>query len=148
MTRICYGQGLYNHDIKKHAKEFLSVLPRDVNHLATIGSSGCAIASAMLTVSRRNLKHIHYRKDGESAHTSSCIAPYISDHAPKGTKVAIVDDFFETEKTIYNLIRRVKADGLSLQIIIVSHINRHLPIERHLNYARQNNLVDIEDLSL
>ena len=46
-------------DIRIAAKAYLEALPSDVTKLVSGGSSGCAIASAMLTLTDRKLTHMH-----------------------------------------------------------------------------------------
>jgi orotate phosphoribosyltransferase-like protein len=86
--------------IKKVAKLYLKNLPLEVDGLMSTGSSGCAIASAMLVLSKQPLVHTYFRKEKENAHGGSLIRQY-------ATKWAIVDDFIVTGRTIQNIISRV-----------------------------------------
>lgn len=113
--RIAYGSTLYGNKLKKAADIFLSQLPKDVGGLISQGSSGCAIASAMIARSRRNLSHLYVRKDGESEHSNG----HAGDKNFK-TKYAIVDDFISTGKTVNGLWRWANINGLDVAIIIVS----------------------------
>lgn len=124
MSEIVYGIGLYTSDIKKHAKEYLAVLPKEVTLLVSMGSSGCAIASAMLTLSRRKLEHLQYRKPQEDAHSKHCICPSVwKDNRPKpNTNVALVDDFITIGKTMACLVDKATGDKLNIKAIIISKI--------------------------
>lgn len=53
MDAIVYGDTFYrSHTMRECADAYLSLLPTDVTHLISRGSSGCAIASAMLALSK------------------------------------------------------------------------------------------------
>ena len=53
-----YGSSLYKEDIKYWAKRCLGSLPKGTKHLVSSGSSGCALASAMLALSETPLTHL------------------------------------------------------------------------------------------
>lgn len=116
-----YSKTFYEADtLKEEAKKYLKVLPKEVNVLVSMGSSGCSIASAMLVLSNRRLEHCHIRKDGEKAHT-----PDYTGYKPnRGDVIAIVDDFIATGDTINNIIDKLRSKSFKvkqnqIKIIIV-----------------------------
>ena len=149
MTEIVYGVGLYNKDIKKHAIEYLKALPDDVTMLVSIGSSGCAIASAMLVLAKKPLVHMQYRKEKEESHSTGRIGCNIGGYnTPRAdTRVAIVDDFTTTGKTLANLIDRVEEDELNIRAIIISKVWDNWASSRYKNKIYKYNLIDLELVS-
>jgi len=127
-TAITYGQGLYDSEqIKKHAKEYLAVLPPTVEMLVSRGSSGCAIASAMLTLADRKLEHHQFRKQGEPAHSEDCAGKraswrYQMANPLKGIHAAIVDDIVSTGETLESLLLKCSIHHISVEVIIVSKV--------------------------
>ena len=92
---ISYERTFYaTKRIKAATKRFLKALPEDVNFLVSTGSSGCAIASAMLVTSDKPLRHVVLRKDSEESHGSSRIWNF-----PPNPVGAFVDDFISTGTT-------------------------------------------------
>ncbi len=147
MSEIKYGDGLYTVDIAKHAKEYLAVLPRDVKVLVSMGSSGCAIASAMLALSRRKLEHFQYRKDGEHSHAQDRIGKiaYGKRKPPPKTKIAIVDDFITTGKTIATLIDRAIKDKQNIRGIIISKIWDEEALKIHLCKIKKYPILNVQN---
>lgn len=114
-----YGETLFeSKSIRKAAKAYLKVLPTDVTHLISRGASGCAIASAMICLSKRPLRHLFIRK-GEKAHSSEVIGfrPY----TVIGDITAIVDDFISTGETVKRLIEWDKDNGETVKYITVAY---------------------------
>ena len=108
MTKLnlYYNTSLYcGKDLKLAAEAYAAMLPSDVTMLVSGGSSGCAIASAMLVVVDRDLKHLSVYSDSHKSHRGvekHTAGPYVS---PKDV-VAIVDDFIDSGKTIRSLSTR------------------------------------------
>jgi orotate phosphoribosyltransferase len=69
----------------------------------------------MVALSDRDLKHTVVRKPHENAHSGSYAGQWI----PKGTKVAIVDDFISSGETIEEIVKYIQSNNLDLQAIIV-----------------------------
>jgi len=113
--RVIYNNSFYGQELKEWAKEYLNHLPPEVDTLATRGSSGCTIASAMLVLSNRPLYHKQFRKENEKAHAS-----YSVGHYGYG-KIVIVDDFMDTGETINKIIENLAHDNHKATCIIVSH---------------------------
>ena len=113
---ICYSGTFYDgKTLNRAAKVYLEYLPHDVNGLLSQGTSGCAIASAMLVKSRRKLSHVAIRKDGEMSHQAGYAGTI------RGGKYVIVDDFMETGKTINRIYEWAKARGIEVAAIFVGH---------------------------
>ena len=99
---ISYERTFYaSKRIKAATKRFLKALPEEVNFLVSTGSSGCAIASAMLVTSARSLRHVVIRKDSEQSHGSSRIWEF-----PQNPVGAFVDDFISTGKTADGVLEK------------------------------------------
>ena len=106
--------GLYNSkSLQVWAKRLLSLLPSDVDCLASSGSSGCAIASAMLVLSDRPLSHFYVRRRGENAHTGY----YVGN---KGSVIAGVDDIIARGETMNRI-----SDEILLSYIVVCQEYMH-----------------------
>lgn len=115
--RITYAETLYCSDLKSVAKAYLNLLPEDVTGLLSQGSSGCAIASGMIALSKRDLVHNSVRKEGEDTHSTLTIPALRED------KWAIVDDFISTGKTTFRVLTWAKMRKLKVACVIVDHIN-------------------------
>lgn len=113
--RYC-GTFYHGNRLSSAAKVYLEHLPSGVKGLLSQGTSGCAIASAMLTKSRRDLNHVAVRKDGESSHQQG----YAGN--TEIVKYAIVDDFIDTGKTVKNVWDWAKARGLDVVVVLVGRI--------------------------
>lgn len=101
---ISYERTFYaSKRIKAATKRFLKALPEEVNFLVSTGSSGCAIASAMLVTSARSLRHVVIRKDSEQSHGSSRIWEF-----PQNPVGAFVDDFISTGNTANAVLKQCK----------------------------------------
>ena len=98
---MAYSKSFFNKDdLIEFADRYLALLPADVTVLLSSGSSGCAIATAMIMRSRKNLAHVYIKKDGENSHRpSSGVWPTIK-------VAAIVDDFIEDGNTIRHIYNR------------------------------------------
>jgi adenine/guanine phosphoribosyltransferase-like PRPP-binding protein len=117
-----YGSSFYNtEELKYFAEKYIKKLPKDVTCLVSIGSSGCAIASAILTLSEKSLNHISLRKNA----TESQHAAYYAGRAKPLGVYCIVDDFIDTGETIKNIL------------------NKHITFEKNIKYI----LVDYSELS-
>ena len=106
--------------LAKAADAFLRVLPVDVQGLLCTGSSGCAIASAMLT-RRCKLFSLYVYKDecaGERKHTANEYAGSRS----SARKWAIVDDVIDTGGTVRRLLKFAREHGLVVDCIIVGRV--------------------------
>jgi orotate phosphoribosyltransferase len=101
--------------LKEAAKVYIRRLPKDVDGLLTQGTSGCAIASAIMALSNRDLRHISVRKDKEEAHSAGFAGVYNSG------KYVIVDDFMSTGQTVSRLWNWAKARNLEVVAVIVGH---------------------------
>jgi orotate phosphoribosyltransferase-like protein len=124
---IYYGETLYqSKDLSDKAIEYLEVLPPEVTHLITRGSSGNCIASAMLALSNRKLRHYHLRKNDEQAHSGGTVGykPY------DGHIAAIVDDFAETGNTIIEMLKQLNYTSIVIKYIIIN--TPHEDIKRYL----------------
>jgi len=112
----------YNHTffttktLRESAKRYLKHLPTDVDHLLSRGMSGCAIASAMITLSERPLKQTVVRKAHEAAHLSYAGVCPVSQ-----TKVAIVDDLIATGETVRAILSYAERNNLIVKVMIVDH---------------------------
>jgi len=114
---VTYSATLYDgKTLKQATRVYLAALPAEVTGLLSQGSSGAAIASGMLTLSRRRLTHCAVRKDGENGHQNSCAGIF-----DRGKTYAIVDDFIDSGRTVRNLVRWSDARNLKVVIILVGH---------------------------
>jgi hypothetical protein len=122
--RVAYSNSFYNTDnLRYWAKEYLNLLPEDVNILLSQGSSGGAIASAMLVLAwpKRELLHIVVRKEGETAH--STVLGTVNLGIIGGPYVAcVVDDFIDKGKTVTEVIEK----GMS---VLGSNVVKYVLVE-------------------
>jgi orotate phosphoribosyltransferase-like protein len=101
-----YAKSFYNtNELKTYAEKYLKKLPKDVTCLLSIGSSGCSIASAMLALSTKNLRHISVRKEKEARKSHDWEYAGVRDSKDI---YCIVDDFISTGATIENLLKKIK----------------------------------------
>ena len=122
---VSYNDTFYQTEsLRKSARRYLRKLPPNVGLLVTTGSSGCAIASAMLALSTRTLYHLGIRKEGESAH--STVAGNGFGKWSKDTKCVLVDDFVITGRTMTRLIREVKKHLTIVAIMVGNSDNNQL----------------------
>lgn len=121
MQRVQYATTFFqSKSLREVAKGYLEYLPDNIEGLLSTGSSGCAIASAMMACSDRELIHIYIRKDSESAHGSD-----FAGVLRKEIKYAIVDDFIDTGKTMKTLKKWAKDRKLDVTSIIVHRYLSH-----------------------
>jgi hypothetical protein len=121
--RIDYGTSLYcSWELKTIAKYALKFLSPKSNYLISSSSSGCALATAMLTLSRRDLRHLYLRKPTEKSHDTDL-------HAGDSSYLAIpssftfVDDFIASGTTLRRVIDYAQNHNLNIIQVIVSHTN-------------------------
>jgi phosphoribosylpyrophosphate synthetase len=113
-----YGSSFYNtKELKYYVEKYIKKLPKDVTCLVSIGSSGCAIASAMLILSKKSLGHISLRKNNmESQH-----ATFYAGKSKPDDVCCIVDDFINTGETIKNIINKLSIFENNIKYILVEH---------------------------
>lgn len=105
LPHFFYNFTVYTPPLKLFAKEMLKLLPpplpdREATHLVTSSSSGCAIASAMIVLSRRPIDVLYIRKPNETSHSSGGTAvPF-----PENTEFIFVDDAIASGKTLRRCI--------------------------------------------
>jgi orotate phosphoribosyltransferase-like protein len=110
----CYGTVFYDWNLRKYALAFLKLLPKDVTGLLSSGSSGCAIASAMIALSKKHLFHVYVRKSKEYAH-SEC-----GGEIHYQAKYAIVDDMIACGVMVDRIRQFAKKQGgLNISCIIL-----------------------------
>jgi orotate phosphoribosyltransferase len=113
---IYYGETFFNsNQLKKAAQVYLDNLPLTVTYLLSQGRSGCSIASAMLSLSERELHHICINKKDENSHGQSG-----NDYTPKRSVYVIVDDFIESGETIRHLLSIAQSEDFDVFCILVS----------------------------
>jgi len=96
-----YRKSFFNKHLKDYARAYLNVLPPEVTCLVSMGSSGCAIASAMIALATdRDLHNLYVKKQSEVSHSG--IGGQFN-HV--GEVTAIVDDFIDTGDTVRALAR-------------------------------------------
>jgi len=117
--RLEYGHSLYCHDLEKWAKAYLLHIPPNVNYIVSTGSSGCAIASAMVVLSELN--HLYIRKAGENAHSL-----HAGDNPAVGTEVVIVDDFCVSGASIQRCLNFCSEYGLIPVRILTTTDSRYV----------------------
>lgn len=104
---IDYQNTFFNPlSLRAAAKAYLEYLPDDVDVLLSTGSSGCAIASAMIVRSKRPLRHVYVRKPSDMRGHGTQLVGWCGDSI-KFLKFAIVDDFISHGGTIRRLFRAV-----------------------------------------
>lgn len=113
---VQYSETFYEGiTLSKAATVYLRHLPRNVGGLLTQGTSGCAIASAMLAKSKRKLIHVSVRKDEESSHQAGYAGKV------ENVKYAIVDDFMDTGRTVRRLELWANSRSLTVVAVLVGH---------------------------
>lgn len=101
--------------LKQYAKAYLKVLPDNIDTLLSSGSSGSAIASAMIVLSNKSLKHRYIPKVNEYRHAGNYV-DWSSD-------MAIVDDFIASGNTMKHIVDSVPAIYHQyIKCIVVNHI--------------------------
>lgn len=114
------GGGGVRLGLKECAESYLSHLPKDVTHLLTMGSSGVAIASAMMALSKIELFHVTVRKSYDESGHQRGYAGVVD-----ASKVyAIVDDFSSSGFTVSKLLDWANNQGLKVPYAIMGH-NAH-----------------------
>lgn len=141
---LTYGKSFFNsEELSYWAKLYLKYIPDDVKIILSRGSSGCSIASAILTISpERKFEHINVPKKGEDRHLGR--SPYISNSLYK--RCVIVDDFIGTGSTLFNIIKYAKEYKLMIKKIIVNHTDNDLSVLIGYNQYKklyENNIVFI-----
>ena len=139
-----YGQSFYKTTtLRAYAKAYLKMLPKDVDILISTGSSGCAIASAMLCLSTRPLRHIYIPKSKEIRHSTTDVSLRSQQF------VAIVDDFICTGETIHRIIdilnSKFKVSGDKIYILTTSEQAEFSYIERKIDFYSYIQVEDIEN---
>lgn len=100
------------------ARNFLNRLPKNVNTLVSAGSSGCAIATAMVALSDRNLRHVFIRKTYElKTHGDKFVG--FEYGMQDDCTCAIVDDFIASGRTVRRLMKAVPERELNVTTILV-----------------------------
>jgi orotate phosphoribosyltransferase len=138
---LTYGESFYDSvSLGYYARRYLRALPKEVHKLLSQGTSGCAIASAMLSISKRKLMHTCVRKEGERAHLPYNIQAYDGCYA-------IVDDLVDTGNTIHRLLAFTDLHGLRVRYVIVGLItSEYIPcLEKDLK-ERNIRLIQIEPI--
>lgn len=114
-----YETTLYFHrQLQRCARVFLEHLPEDVNALMSTGSSGCALASAMVVLSKKPLDHLYVRKETEIAGHSSTSAG----HYGHALLYAIVDDLIDSGQTMEELAEYKRKTGLHVKCAMVGKV--------------------------
>ena len=121
MRPVQYNDTLYNsRALKEIAREYIDCLPSSVTCLVSRGASGCAIATAMLMLAPRILKHYHIRKE-YSAHASH------GGFFPQPHDVlAFVDDFINLGGTVQYVQGQLSQP---LDYVIVSYITQDVGLK-------------------
>ena len=124
-TYVSYSESFYDSKrLKAWAKRYLAELPDDVNTLVSTGSSGAAIASAMMSLSERPLTHWYVRKSGEDGHDSHG-GSWVK-HKPK---FCFVDDFISEGYTLKYVYYEYKEWKKPLSYALVGHKDGRQAIE-------------------
>lgn len=96
---VDYDEAFYNSESLKYwAQAYAKVIPKDVQVLFSSGMSGCAIASAVLTL-RDNLIHVSYRNTIQSHRGSTKKESGPSYRIRTNSVVAFIDDFVSSGET-------------------------------------------------
>ncbi len=104
---IHYQQTFFNpRDLIKAARAYLSVLPKDTDILVSTGSSGCAIATAMITLSTRRLRHVFIRKPYELKSHGNKFVGWEYGEMDEAKHYVMVDDFVHSGRTINRLMKQ------------------------------------------
>jgi orotate phosphoribosyltransferase len=136
MIKVEYKSPFFTQDLKSCAHEYLQRLPGEVDGLVSIGSSGCAIASAMMVLSNRIKTNVCIRKSDEKSHNNSPTGLH-----GKASVYAIVDDFIDTGTTVLDLINRAREWGCQVKYILVDHI--HIMGEAQIKFLEKLNTLGI-----
>lgn len=111
---MVYGSTLYEKEgLINTAKAFLEKLPGSVNTLASTGTSGCAIATAMIVLADRPLQHVSIRKEGESQHKVFYTGEFAEGN------ICIVDDFIGSGDSIVRVLRKIDSYHWNARTIYV-----------------------------
>ncbi len=132
----------YSKSLKRYAKAYLDKLPKKIDGLLTIGSSGCSIAAAMLSLSDRDLYHVSVRKSSdENSHYNKYAGRILAKN------YAIVDDFAETGDTVINLLRWAEKNGLQVSCVLLdtfgseienNRLNKDFPSVKIIELKKRN----------
>jgi orotate phosphoribosyltransferase-like protein len=112
IPEMLYRQTLFRgRSLKRIAQYYLKFLPKEVDCLVSRGSSGCAIATAILLLSEKPLMHHVVRKENEETHGEFYTSP--------DKCMAIVDDFIDSGITIRKILQKVP----KIKYVLVHHCN-------------------------
>lgn len=134
---VYYGISFYRSEsLKFWAKKYLEYLPEDVKCLLVAGSSGMAIASAMVAMSGRPLQ-IEYADRNKKGH-GGC-DNYLDPSC-------FVDDFISSGKTFKRVIDEDQCGDYQPKYILVHHTTStdHIP-KKYLNGVTILNIREIEN---
>lgn len=109
MLEVHYQQTFFDPKyLREAAKRYLARLPKEVEVLVSTGSSGCAIATAMIALSQRRLRHVFIRKSYEMKSHGNRFVGYDYEHMNDLTPAnfAVVDDFIHSGRTLKRLLRQ------------------------------------------
>jgi len=119
---VYYGNTFYNsRDLQREAKLYVKNLPKDVTHLICRGSSGCAIASAIMMLYKGGedgLKCLVLRKSTENTHSGGTVG-YIPYHSHGKDVVCFVDDFISTGETLNRVLMWANENGVKIKYALV-----------------------------
>ena len=120
-----YSHSFYDGTLLKYyALECLEVLPEEVTHLISGGSSGCAIASSMLVLAKRQLfhRHIYTATEGKGHRGGMELKDKTSGCFPRRIDpvTAIVDDMIDSGNTIRSLFTRIDQCN-HLKYVVIAH---------------------------
>lgn len=144
----------YNHSlyIEKHlsfwAREYLKLMPKNVKIILSQGSSGVALASAMIILAEdRNLRNIYVPKSENEKRHSDNDGNMVNSPLGVGYNLnllrseknyfykncVIVDDFTNTGKTILKMIEFAESLELNIKAILIESLDTR-SIDRLKNY--------------
>ena len=120
-----YGRSLYCDDIKLWATRCLKSLPAGTEHLVSAGSSGCALASAMLALSENPLTHLClFMKSGNShrGYTMTGRSRGVPSlyHA---SAYVFVDDLIDTGTTLESVRTTLHTEHATLTAAVVCRLD-------------------------
>lgn len=119
---IEYNQHFFrSYTLKECAEIYLNFLPLETDGLLSTGTSGCSIASAMLSLTSRYLTHTYIRKEGEYAHM-----PFGGILPDKHRKYVIVDDFVSGGTSIKRILEFAQRNDLEIIAILVNECPKFL----------------------